>query len=321
MINGDILIVGTGSIGRRHIQCLKELGASNICICDPDKDNRALTENLYSIESSFVSLDEALERDYDVAIVAAPNHLHSAIACKIIKKGIDLIIEKPIEINIENAYEIQKKVIDNNVICLVAYCLRFDPVMQQIQGILKSGSLGKIYSADISVGQYLPEWRPDIDYRNVYSAKKSQGGGVCLDLSHEFDYFRWLFGEVKEVKSFAGKISALEIDVEDICESILVCEKGTVGRIHLDYLSRMPRRRLYINGSEGIIEYDFISSELKVYQVDSELCKYKRFNIERNVLFKSQLKHFFDCVKERKQPMVTVDDAIRTLKLAIEIRG
>ena len=320
MIN-NILVIGTGSIGRRHIQCLKELDVASIYICDPDEGNRALAESLYSIKGSFVSLDEALERDYDAAIVAAPNHLHSAIACQIIENGIDLIIEKPIEINLENAYKIQRAVKDKGVICLVAYCLRFDPAMQQVQAILKSGSLGKIYSADISAGQYLPDWRPGIDCRKVYSSKKSQGGGVCLDLSHEFDYFRWLFSEVKEIKSIAKRVSDLEIDVEDICETILLCENGTIGRIHIDYLSRSPRRSLSVTGSDGTLEYDFVTSRLKIYQAGDDFCKYKRFNTERNVLFKNQLKHFFECIEERKQPIITPDDAVKTLKLALIARS
>lgn len=317
----DVLVVGAGSIGRRHIQCLKELGIPKVYICESNDANKSLAEKSFDIAQSFADIGAALQRTYNFAIVAVPNHLHAEVSCKVIEKGIDLIIEKPIETNLDSATRIQHALRDRDNICLIAYCLRFDPAMQKIHDILYSGELGRVYSADVSVGHYLPDWRPGIDFRSTYSANHSQGGGVCLDLSHEIDYFRWLFGEIKEVRSITEKISDLKMDVEDISESILICENGTIGRIHLDYLSRRARRTLYINCSRGCVEYDFINGQLVVNYADEDFCKVKKYNSDRNVMYKNQLNHFCECVIERKKPLITVENAMSTLALALKIRN
>ena len=316
----SFLVIGAGSIGRRHIQCLEHMGIPNISIVDPSLANCELAEKQYHIMQSFSSLDEALESHFDGAVVAVPNHLHEDVACQVIEKGIDLILEKPIASDLESAKRIQEAVDRHQVICLVAYCFRFDPGMQHIADLIRSDALGTIYSVDISVGQYLPDWRGGVDYRTTYSAHKSEGGGVCVDLSHEFDYFRWLFGDARQVLSVSQKVSDLEIDVEDIAEAIIVTENGIIGRIHLDYLSRVARRRIYINGSKGLLEYNVITGEINVTSDNNESHKTQTFNTDRNILFANQLQHFIACVKTRQCPLIDVSDAIKTLELALRVR-
>jgi len=316
----DFLVIGSGSIGRRHIQCLKDLGVVNVYICEPIEATRKLTEQLYNIRESFATVEEALQRRYDGVMISVPNHLHADVACKVIEKKLDLLLEKPIEINLEAARRIRDAVEKHDVICQVAYVFRFDPALSKAHEIVKSGQLGRIHSADLTTGQYLPDWRPGIDYRKNYSAIRAQGGGICLDLSHEFDYFRWFFGEAKKVMSIVDRVSDLEIDVEDIADSLIVCENGTIGRVHMDYLSRAARRQLYVNGSKGMLECNLITGELKTFIGGSDHCQYWNFGTERNVRYRNQLKHFFECVKERKQPIVTAADAVKTLELTLKIR-
>jgi predicted dehydrogenase len=316
----DFLVIGTGSIGCRHIQCLKDLAVPNIYIVEPNEANRKRATSIYDIKESFNTTEEALQRQYDGAIVAVPNHLHAKVACQVIEKKIDLIIEKPIEITLENAAKIQKSVEANKVICLVAYVFRFDAAIQRVHEILQSGKMGKIYSADISTGQYLPDWRPGIDYRTVYSSIRDQGGGVCLDISHEFDYFRWLFGEHSKVYSIVQHASDLEMNVEDMAECLIACKNGTIGRVHLDYLSRAVRRQLYINGSKGTLYCDLITGEIKLFLAENNFWQLWNLGSERNIRYKNQLKHFFECVEARKQPLITVADAVKTLELTLEVR-
>jgi predicted dehydrogenase len=316
----DFLVIGAGSIGRRHIQCLYDLGVQNVYISDPSQEIRTKTCGLFNIRKSFECVDDAIQRRYDGVIVAVPNHLHAEIACKVIEAKMDLMLEKPIEINLESALKIKKAVEANNVICHIAYCFRFNPGLQDIFKILQSNRLGKVYSADIISAYYLPDWRPGADYRMTYSAQRSQGGGVCLDLSHQYDYFRWLFGEAKEILSVTKKVSDLEIDVEDVSETIIVTEKDVIGRVHLDYLSRAQRHRLFVYAREGVLEYDFIKGQLSVTTAGEEFTQLKQYSTDRNVIYRNQLRHFMDCVRERKQPLVPPNDAIKTLELALEAR-
>ena len=139
-------------------------------------------------------------------------------------------------------------------------------------------------------------------------------------MSHEFDYFRWFFGEAKEVMSVVGRVSDLEIDVEDMADSLIVCENGTIGRVHMDYLSRAARRKLYVNGSKGLLECNIITGELKTFIAGSDHWQYWNFGTERNVRYRKQLEHFFECVKKRKQPKVTAADGVKTLELLLKVR-
>ena len=317
----DFLVIGTGSIGRRHVQCLSEMGVCDICIAEPAEKNRLAAEKDFDIKESFADVDQALERDYEGVVVAVPNFLHAEVGCKVIEKKMNLLLEKPIEINLESALKIAEAARVNKVVCMVGYCLRFETGLREVFKIVQSGRLGKIYSVDMSIGHYLPDWRAGIDYRSTYSGKRAQGGGVCLDLSHEFDYFRWFFGEAKDVVSVVKKVSDLEIDVEDVADCIITTESGVIGRIHLDYLSRVAERRLSINGSKGKLEYDLNTRELKTFYAGDKGWQEKKFDAERNLMYKSQFGHFLDCVRQGKEPLITAEDAVKTLKLALRVRS
>jgi predicted dehydrogenase len=180
--------------------------------------------------------------------------------------------------------------------------------------------MGRIFSADITVGQYLPDWRPDMDYSKVYSAIRAQGGGVCLDISHELDYFRWLFGEPAEMKCQVRKLSDLNINVEDLAEILVYTHTGVLGRIHLDYLSRAPRRQLYLVAEKGNLQYDFLTYELKIYDADTGSWQIREFKEDRNEQYIRQLRHFMHCARDGIRPLVDVDDAIKTLEFALKIR-
>jgi predicted dehydrogenase len=316
----NILVVGAGSIGRRHIQCLKELRVANVSVCEPVEANQKQVQSMFGIREIFVNFADALKNMYDGVVVCVPNHLHAAVTVPILEKGMPILLEKPIEVDLAAAQKIHTAANNYNVICQIGYCLRFSGAMEQIRGLIEGGMLGKVWCADITVGQYLPDWRPEADYRKVYSAIKSQGGGVCLDISHELDYFRWLFGEPVNIQSQVQKISGLEIEVEDVAETIVTTDRGILGRIHLDYLSRTVRRKLSIIAEKGNLEYDFVGGTLDIYEVGSDFWKHRLCNEERNIMFKKQLRHFMDCVQHKSKPLVDAEDAIKTLEFALKIR-
>lgn len=313
------LVIGTGSIGRRHIQCLLDVGITHVDIAEPGEANRRLTEEQLPIRHSYSCAEEALDNSYTGVIVAVPNYLHAEVACKVAAKGLDMLLEKPLEASLKAGRRICDAVEESGVICQVGYCQRFVPGLQAAREVLLSGRLGRVYSVDISCASYLPDWRP-VDYRTTYSGRRNEGGGVCLDLSHEFDYFRWLFGEAKTVFAIASKAGDLEIDVEDMVAAVIICESGVLGRLYLDYLSRAPRRRILVTARDGTLEYDFIKAELSVHYAGGNSPQVQQFTTERNLIYREQLKYFFDHIRRREQPEVTARDALRTLELALEVR-
>ena len=173
------LVIGYGSIGSRHYRLLSELGC----------DVRVLSKHNLGMKNCFFDLSQALSWEPEYIIIANETAKHYQTLQSLFnnqyKNGI-ILVEKPLF----NQLEVLPKVQLSHV--FVAYNLRFHPILQEIKKAIQTE---KIISAQIYVGQYLPEWRPDKDYRKSYSAEKALGGGVLRDLSHELDYMNWFFGE------------------------------------------------------------------------------------------------------------------------------
>ena len=140
-------------------------------------------------------------------------------------------------------------------------------------------------SINVKCGQYLPSWRPNTKYQDSYSAKKNEGGGVLLDLSHEIDYVQWLFGKIKEIKSYQVKISDLEIDSDDLTMLIGKTNQDIFVNISIDYISKMTHRKLMVETLNNSYELDFISNKLiKKNKLDEEE-SFDALNLERNYMF------------------------------------
>lgn len=136
-----------------------------------------------------------------------------------------------------------------------------------MQARLQAGAIGRVYNLRAEVGQYLPGWRPGTDYRKGVSAQRALGGGALLELSHEIDLVRALIGMPQDVTAITGRVSELEIDVEDVAEIVLRHKRsdgGVLASIHLDLFRRIPRRRLIVDGDAGMMELDIGAAKLTV---------------------------------------------------------
>ena len=182
-----VLIVGLGSIGQRHVKVIHFLFPNIKIIILRHKSCKDDTKHLgfYKCVTSF---NDAVKLNPQAAIISNPASMHIDIAKKLASTGISLLIEKPISDSIEGVKELIDICYQNNVILMTGYNLRFLPSLVEFRKQIHSRKIGKIYSIRSEVGQYLPSWRPEIDYRASVSAQKSLGGGALLELSHEIDY-------------------------------------------------------------------------------------------------------------------------------------
>ena len=200
--------------------------------------------------------------------------------------------------------------------------MRFHKCINEIKKIIDHGDLGKIISVRAENGSYLPNWHPWEDYRNSFASKKNLGGGVVLTLIHEIDYLYWFFGRIDEVSAITGKFSDLEISVEDFAAIILQFQKNIVAEIHLDYFQQPESRNCKIIGTKGIIYWDSNSNEVRQYNNSKKkwITKFKYKNFQRNNQFICELEHFLNCIKNQKQTINPIDDAINTLKISLNVK-
>ena len=237
-----VAVVGAGSIGLRHRKILGGLNHEVVLISRHDPT------------AKYKSLDGALiNENFDYAVIASETSRHSDDLNSLIinKFAGRVLVEKPL---FAKSSRLQENVFET---AAVGYNLRFHPAILWLKQTLPS--LGVITSANLYVGQYLPSWRPNSDYRNSSSARRISGGGVLRDLSHELDLAQNLFGDWQKLTALGGKFSNLEIDTEDTFSILMQTELCSAVSIQMNYLDRVNQRSITINGNEGSINIDLIS--------------------------------------------------------------
>jgi len=257
-----------------------------------------------------------------VAIIANPATKHIDTAKVLAMHGIDVMVEKPISTNSKDAQELVEICEKHNVILMVAYNLRFLPSLIYFKQCIQSNLIGQVYSARSEIGQYLPSWRPESDYRHGVSANKSLGGGVLLELSHEIDYLRWVFGSIIWVKSHTSKQSDLEIDVDDSASIILGFKGGKnkelVVSLNMDFIRHDVTRKCYAIGEKGTLFWNGITGEVKLFlDTDKHWMELFQSSPERDYTYTEEIKSFFKSVEFGVFSFISGMDGVETV-LAVE---
>jgi predicted dehydrogenase len=312
------LVIGCGSIGKRHIKNLGELGVAEITAFDVRADRRGdVTSNL-GVET-VDTLEAAWERRPDVAVVTAPTSFHVPVALEAALRHCHLFIEKPLSNCWTGVGRLLAVIKQSDLITLVGCNMRFHPGLVMIKNLLDQHAVGRIIAARVEVGQYLPDWHPSEDYRQSYSARRDLGGGVILDAIHEIDYVRWLLGEVAGATCVAGKLSRLEIDTEDTAAILLRFESGALGEVHLDYVQRAYSRSCQIIGEEGTIHWDYTAGHVRWYSAHSK--EWKVFvdppGWQPNQMYLDEMKHYLRCLAREEKPALDAFEAARVLQIAL----
>lgn len=308
-----ILIVGLGSAGKRHLRNLHALGVRDLSAY------RVRGQPLGPLDGmvrAYTDLEEALERERpEVVVVANPTALHLPVALAAARRGCHLYIEKPLSHTLDGVAELEAIVRDQGLAVMIGCNLRFHPGYRRVKELIATGAVGRPLSARIEVGQYLPDWHPDEDYRRGYSARSDLGGGVILTLIHELDYAYDLFGDVARVCALTAKAGNLETDVEDLAEILLAFRSGMLAMVHLDHVQRPPSRSLKVVAEEGVLWWDALKGEAHLARGERR----ETFSdpVDRNETFVLALGHFLDCVRLGKTPSPSFAEGRRVLEIAL----
>jgi len=312
-----VLVVGGGSIGQRHTMNLRALGVSKLSVSDPVHERRVALESQYAV-TTYALFEEALKAEHPSAVlICTPPHLHVELAIRAVESGAHVFIEKPLSNSMDEIDRLIKASESRNRIIQVGYNWRFDDGLRKIKTLLDARAIGRVLWARAETGQYLPDWRPQLDYRQNYTARRAMGGGIILDGSHEIDYIRWLLGEVTHVYCQAGTVSDLEVDVEDTASLILTFESGIVGEVHLDFVQRARARNCKIVGTEGSIVWDHIDGSLVVFSAGDSSWERLELAPTPNAQYLAEIDDFMNCVNENREPLVGLDTGIRVLEIAL----
>jgi predicted dehydrogenase len=317
---GEILIVGLGSIGRRHLANLRALGWTHI---------RAVRSRGSSLDEAGLTglpvdrdLSTALSRHPLAVIVSNPSALHVAVALDAARAGAHLLIEKPLSDNLEGVADLESLVAAGRLRALVGFQFRFNPGLRQIRAWLRARAIGSVVTAQVHWGEYLPDIHPWEDYREGYAARPELGGGVLLTLSHPFDYLRWLLGDMARDSAIESRRDALGLAVDTCVDVTARFANGASAHIHLNFVERPRNHQLTLIGTEGTITWNDSDSAAHRYCINSRRWETVRApaGFERNWMFRDEMRHFLGCVSGVEQPLSTIADGRAALELALAAR-
>ena len=267
-----VLIVGLGSAGSRHLRIARKLL--------PEADIRLYRHQMsgdskvngFHILGSFQDLIEFAPQ---IAVIANPSSHHLGISQFLADRGTHLLIEKPISTSLVGIQKLLNTCNQNKLILMVGYNLRYSNSLLHYRDLIEANFIGEIFSLRSEVGQYLPTWRPDTDYRNGVSAKQELGGGALLELSHELDYLQWIFGEIDWVNAILVQQSSLEIDVEDTVHVHLGFKPNSsqtqlIGSLNMDFIRHDHSRVCVAIGERGSLKWDGIKGEVSFFEKDAK---------------------------------------------------
>ncbi len=323
------LIAGLGSIGRRHMRNLITLGEKDIVLYRTRKATMP-EEDLAGFPQE-TDLQAALEKHKpDAVIVSNPTSLHLDVAIPAAEAGCSLLLEKPLSHSMDRIDELESALKKGGGRVVVGFQFRFHPGIMKAKQLIADGEIGRVISAHVHFGEYLPAWHPWEDYRQGYAARADMGGGVVLTQCHSLDYLPWLVGKVESVWGFTAKLSDLEVDVEDTAKIGLRFQNGALGSIHLDYNQQPPAHYFEVVGTKGSLQWNLADGATRIYRAERSRIDNvgeveggeKAWEVyqpapefERNVMFMDEMKHFIAVARGEVESSCPLEDGINVQRL------
>ena len=320
-----ILVVGCGSIGRRHLRNYKELGCM-VSAVDPRQD-RLEEATKIGLKNWCFQLDDLSKNCFkgvDGIVIATPPSLHFGQCIEVLKHNIPIFLEKPGTKTLTESQIITQNSNFSSDRLLLGYCYRWWPSIQKLGQYIQDGKVGKIYSADFRMSAHMDDWHPYEKYDEWFLARGDLGGGCLMDENHFLDLMILWWGMPKSITATLRTIGPHDIDVEDNVDIIFEYEDGKVITMHLDMLARPHEKAITIRGDDGTLKWDTTpdytenwieSSNSIIWDIDRDEKRYHRFIFDRNDMFMDEARQFLDIIDGQAKPSCTLNDGIRVLQL------
>ena len=303
----NILIVGLGSIAKKHIAAIRELAPeTSIFALRSSKSSQDIDgiENLYSLEDINIR--------FDFAIISNPTSKHAETINELIGLEIPLFIEKPLFGDLGHE-DLREKVNSAGMLTYVACNLRFLESIRFLHDYIKAHPEKRVNEVNVYCGSYLPDWRPGTDYRKCYSAIPELGGGVNIDLIHDIDYIYWIFGRPEESISICRNVSSLGIRAVDYANYVLLYP-GFTASIVLNYYRRDYKRTIEVVFENGTWLVD-LKKNIITDEDSTVIFKGKNTPLDT---YKSQMAYFLDLIHEGKRAENSINEAYEVLKICLK---
>ena len=309
-----ILVVGTGSIGERHVRCMLKTKRAAVGICEINDPLRGEVAERYEIRESFVAVREAMKAQWDAAVIATPAHIHIPIALQLAGANVNLLIEKPLSTTTEGVESLMERVKKRGLVAAVAYVYRAHPALAAMKEALHSGRFGRPLQVVTTSGQNFPINRPA--YREIYYADRATGGGAIQDaITHVLNACEWLLGPIDRLVADATHQLLEGVEVEDTVH--LISRHGDVmGRHSLNQYQHADEMTITVVCSRGVLRFEmhegrwrWKSGPLGDWQ-DQAVPQ-----LDRDDWFTVQENAFLDALEGKTEPLCTLEQGLQTLKV------
>lgn len=309
----EILVVGCGSIGERHLRCFQRTGRANVTACDA---NAALLQRITQQygAAAFPSLDAALAaRRYDGMVICTPAHTHLDIAVLGLKHGAGLLIEKPLSTGLEKAPAVREEIARTGKFVGIAYIYHFMPWIVGARKVLSDGELGRALHVSVATGQHFPTFRPA--YREIYYARHESGGGAIQDaLTHIANAVEWLIGPTTRLFCDAAHQSLEGVSVEDTV-SVSARNGEALVNYALNQFQAPNEMTMQIHCEHGSVKIEGHEQRFGIFRrVTNAWEWHKSAPLERDDIFIAQANAFLDGLHGKPTDLCTFDEAVQTLK-------
>ena len=319
--NKKVLVVGTGSIGERHVRCILATNRAEVSICETNDNLRKKIANNYKIKNSYGDFTLALEAGHDAIVIATPAHLHIPMAQQAAESGLHLLIEKPLSISLNGIDRLDRTIREQKLIAGVAYVFRQYPAISAMKKALDSGRFGQPLHITVSSGQHFPTYRPA--YREIYYANHAMGGGAIQDgLTHLINAVCWLAGPVERLVADCAHQVLEGVEVEDTV-NVLTRHGNTLASLSLNQYQAPNEGTITVVCEHGTLRTEFHCNEWDrmCWMIDPETKWQEKFwpNFERDHAFISQANTFFNAIDGKNEMPCGLSEARHTLECNLAI--
>ena len=313
-----VLVIGTGSIGERHVRCLLNTNRAEVSICEINKKLLGDISAKYDISEAFDNLEAALEKSWDAGVIATPADLHTPIALKLAESKINVFIEKPLSTKLESVDELIETVRKNQLAAAAGYNYRAHPCISDMRDVIESGRFGRPIQVVATCGYHFPSYRPA--YAKTYFADRDKGGGAIQDgLTHIINLCEWFVGPVEKLAADAGHKKLEGVKVEDTVH--VICRHGDVPGCYTFNLHQAPYEiTITVICEKGTLRFEVQESCWKwMVEPDSSWHEEKKVKLSRDEWFTIQENHFLNVLEGKDKPLCTLEEAYQTLKVNLAI--
>lgn len=316
MPSHHILILGSGSAGRRHARNLSQLGCEISCM-DPRADRLQQAASEIPIRYAFTSLEDAFRRESEFTgvVVCSPPKFHVHQTMRSLDAGLPVLLEKPVSPDTFSCRQLYERLQRGGKV-LLGYTYRWWPPVRRLKSLIEAGAIGPLRHARIVMSAHLADWHPWERYQDFFMASRELGGGALLDESHFLDLMVWFFGMPERLFARVEKISNLEITSDDLVDVSAVYPSGLRVTIHLDLFGRPHEKSIVVVGESGTLQCSFAPDEIRICHTAEPKWEIERFTLERNDMFIEVAREFLEMVSGRRDTLTcTIADGLKVLEV------